>query len=144
MSKIITPWEGELYLMDCLFENKTQVNFTLRLFSNDIQPSQANTYSSYTHMTTGSGGNPSAITLTLGTWTATTGSAGVDTYASYAEQDLVFTAGAGGTCYGYYITVLDTTNKAVFVERFDNPQAVFDGLTISITPKIKITTHTFT
>lgn len=132
-------FEGENhFILDILFGGLSVRNTTLRLYTNDITPSNSDTNASYTEATyTGY----SAKTLARGSWTITQGSGATKTYATYAEQDFTFVGytGSGEYVYGYYITFDDGgTQRVLGAERFPERQLVSADLTKSVTPKIEL------
>lgn len=107
---------------------------TLRLFTNNITPGEADTAATYTEA---AGNGYAALALTGGTgggaWTVTEGA---PSSASYPQQTFTFT-GALGNVYGYYVT--ETTGGALcWAERFsDGPYNIANnGDQIKITPTI--------
>lgn len=72
----------------------------LRLFSNDYEPAENSTVSSFTEVT---GGGYAAITLDKDLWTIIQGNPSEGTYDA---QTFSFTGTIGGTgnVYGYYVT----------------------------------------
>jgi len=109
-------------------------NLTLKLYSNNKIPAEADTAASYTEVT---GGGYANKTLVFGTWSiAATG------IATYTAQDFSFTGvtGAPGTVYGYYI--VDGSNVLLWAERFPAsvlPFSPVNGSLIRITPRIQAT-----
>lgn len=121
---LTVPNSGEAWLLGKALAN----NVSLRLFSSDSTPGEADTPSTYTEVTA-AGYAP--ITLSGGSWTVST-SSGVTT-AMYAQQ--LFTLTAAAMAYGYYIT--DGTTL-VWAERFsDGPYQIgASGGVIRVTPTI--------
>lgn len=111
-------------------------NLTLRLFVNNVTPAQ--TGISYTEA---AGGGYSAITLTMGSWTVTTGNDPSD--AVYAQQTFTFTGAltTNPTVYGYYVT--DADGVIMWAEKFTTSFTPADnGDNIKITPKFQISSGT--
>jgi hypothetical protein len=109
-------------------------NLTLKLYSNNKIPAEADTAASYTEVT---GGGYSSKTLTFGTWII-----GSDGIATYIAQDFTFTGTtvAPGTVYGYFI--VDGSNVLLWAERFPASVLPFSpnvGSLIRITPRIQAT-----
>ena len=125
---IIVPTVGKNKDLALIFAS----NLFLRLFSNDITPSIADTLGSYTEVT---GGGYAEKTLTGGSWTISNG------IATYASQLFTFTGTTGGSgqVYGYY--VVDGAGVVRFAERFSEsqiPYTVINGSTIRINPRYQI------
>lgn len=88
-------------MLDAVTGKTTETALTLRLFSNNITPSNTDTEASYTEV---AGGGYAAIALTAASWVAATVASPSST--SYAQQTFTFTGAttAPGTIYGYYLT----------------------------------------
>jgi len=97
----------------------------LKLFSNNVTPSEIDTVLTYTEVT---GGGYTYKTLTPSTWSVAGGS------ANYPAQTFTFT-GAVGNVYGYYV-VRATTGDLVFAERFAtgpfNVQTNGDNISVTL------------
>ena|SRR5664280_2139681 len=104
----VVPNEGEREILTILLGTQPVENLTLKLFSNDYKPTEADTSASFTEVvTTGY----AAKTLTRGAgWTVATSGGGVTT-ATYASQ--VFTFSDYGDAYGFYL--LGATSGKVYV-----------------------------
>jgi len=107
---LLVPNNGEGDMLSFIVNKSSPENLVLRLFTNDVTPSEADTAATYTEAI---GSGYSAITLTGASWTITEGSPST---ASYAEQTFTFT-GALGNVYGYYLTRA-TSGRIAFAERF--------------------------
>lgn len=133
-------FEGENhFILDTLFGALSVRNLTLRLFTNDITPGNADTEASYTEADTG--WTYAAKTLTRGSWSITGGSGSTKSYCSYAEQSFTFAGytGSDDYVYGYYITFDDGgTERLLGAERLPSRQLISAALTLSITPKIEL------
>jgi len=132
-------FEGENhFILDTLFGALAVGNTTLRLYTNDITPGNADVYATYTEANTGWG--YSSKTLTRGSWTITQGSGSTKTYCTHLERTFTFAtySGSNDYIYGYYITFNDGANRLLLAERFASRQLVSSGLTIKITPKIQL------
>lgn len=110
MSSLRVPNQGEEAFLDLILA----VNYTLRLFSNDVAVSESLTEASFTEATfTGY----AALALTGGSWTSTPGDPGVGTYA---QQSFVRSStGAAQSIYGYYV-VTTAGGLLRWYEKFDN------------------------
>ena len=135
---LVCPNVSEVTLLEYLVNKAAPTNPVLRLFHNDVTPSES---------TIIGGGLPNgleeanetgygAITLTGASWTVST--LGGTTTASYAEQTFTFTAGAD--IYGYYVTSSDVSPKLLYAERFDGApfQLPSGGGVIAITPRLEL------
>ena len=127
---LLFPNQGEQIALEYIVnKNGDTSNLTLRLFTNNHTPDEADTESDYTEA---SGFGYSAISLTGSSWTITPGD---PTTASYAQQTFTFT-GALGNVYGYYLT-RNSDGKLVYAEEFASPDNVQNnGDQIKITPQI--------
>lgn len=128
---IVTSTTGKNIALSYLINKVTTTeNLVLKLFSNNIVPSDTDTATTYTEV---SGGGYAAKILTGSTWTVTGG------IASYTPQTFTFT-GSVGNVYGYYV-VRETTLDLVFAERFTS--GPFDvqtsGDIITITLNLNLT-----
>ena len=95
--------DGALAFLKARFNNvwPSSKNLTLRLFVNNVTPTDTHTTASYTEAT---GGGYAAIALTVGSWTVSI--VGGIAQAAYALQSFVFTGAltTNPTVYGYYVT----------------------------------------
>jgi hypothetical protein len=124
------PDVGENKIVEAIVNKTAPENLVLRLYSNNITPSDTDTAGTYTECTF-AGYAP--ITLTGASWSA--GSGGT---TSYAQQ--TFTRSSTGTAenvYGYYITQL-TSGVLMWSERDSaGPFAITNnGDTVKVTPTI--------
>lgn len=110
-------------------------SFTLKLYSNNITPSGADTAASYTEV---SGGGYLAKTLTSANWIITSGDPAVALYNAVQDFNFTGTTTAPGTIYGYFIIrVSDST--LVYAERFppaNVPLTPVNGSLVRLTPRI--------
>jgi hypothetical protein len=127
---LLVPITGENITLEALVNKTAPQNLVLRLYQNNITPSDSDTAGTYTEATfTGY----SAITLTGASWG--TASAGT---ISFAQQTFSSSANqATQNIYGYYLTQV-TSGILVYAERFtDGPYAIANnGDQIKITPTI--------
>lgn len=127
---LLTPTVGENKLLEFMLGVATPGNQVLRLFVNDVTPSDGDTHASYTEMST-LGYAPMPLTKT--SWTVAQASGKAE--ASYAMQTFTFTAGTPVTVYGYYVTDV-TTGTLLWAERFAAAKtAQFAGDQIKLVPK---------
>jgi hypothetical protein len=124
------PDVGENKMVEAIVNKTAPENLVLRLFQNNITPSDTDTHTTYTEATfTGY----ASITLTGASWGA--GSAGTTTYA---QQTFTRTStGAGQTIYGYYVTQL-TSGVLMWSERDGaGPFTITNnGDTVKVTPTL--------
>lgn len=125
------PDVGENIALEALVNKTAAQNLVLRLYSNNITPSDTDTAGTYTEATFA---GYSAITLTGGSWNAASGGS-----ISYGSQQ-TFTRSSTGTLeniYGYYVTQA-VSGLLVYSERDGAaPFAVTNsGDNIKLTPTI--------
>jgi len=129
---LVLPNQGEQIALEALLNKTAPQDLKLKLFQNNVTPSETDTEATYTEATfTGY----SAVTLTAANWTVTQGA---PTQATYPQ--VTFTSTAGGqnqSIYGYYL-VQATSGKLVWAERFsDGPYTIVNnGDSIKVTPVI--------
>lgn len=124
------PDVGENKILEALVNKTAPENLVLRLFKNNITPSDTDTAGTYTEATFP---GYSAITLTGASWGAA--SAGSITYS--AQQTFTCSGTSTDDIYGYYIT--QTTSGVLMWSERDGaaPAAVrVSGDAIKITPAI--------
>ena len=130
----VIPNNSEIDALGAFVNKSTLGDIELRLFTNDVTPSETDTVATFTEA---SFSGYSSITLTGANWTIT---AGNPSTAGYAEQQ--FTCSADITAinvYGYYMTRASGT-KIVLAERFTGgPYTITNnGDWIKITPQITL------
>lgn len=131
---LLVPNNGEGDMLSFIVNKSAPENVVLRLFQNNITPSETDTAATYTEATwTGY----AALTLAGASWTVVEGA---PSEASYAQQ--IFTSSADSQSqnnYGYYLTRA-TSGRIAWAERFtDGPyQIVNNGDQIKVTPKITL------
>lgn len=106
----------------------------LRLFSNNVTPSETDTAATFTQVT---GGGYSQITLDKDDWTITSGD---PSFGTQAQKTFSFTGptGAPSTIYGYY--VVNGAGVLQWAERFPGANVPFTpiaGSSIKITPRFE-------
>jgi hypothetical protein len=129
MSLIITG-AGKTQALSYLVGKDTTVqNLVLKLFSNNVTPTENFTTSDFVEVT---GGGYTNVTLDGSTWVVDSSS------AAYPRQTWEFTSSVGNV-YGYYVTTLDNSS-VIFAEKFDDgPYNVATiGDTIRVTLNILI------
>jgi len=124
------PDVGENLALEMIVNKTAPQNLTLKLFKNNITPSDTDTAATYTEATFG---GYSAISLTGGSWNSA--SSGTITYG--AQQTFTCNAVATDDIYGYYV-VQTTSGILLYSERDSNaPLAIRNsGDAIKITPTI--------
>jgi len=113
-------------------------NLTLRLYTNDVTPTQTSSNATFTEA---AGGNYAAATLALNSWTVTPANDPSD--ATYANQTFTFNGNLTGnaTIYGYFIT--DANNTHIWGERFGASfTPTNNGDNIIIAPKLAMSNGT--
>ena len=104
------PDVGENIALEAVVNKTAPQNLVLRLYSNNITPSDTDTAGTFTEATFA---GYAAITLTGASWNAA--AAGSITYGSQQTFTRSST-GAGENIYGYYVTQL-TSGLLVYAER---------------------------
>ena len=124
------PDVGENLILEMIVNKTAAQNLSLRLYKNNITPSDTDTAATYTEAVfTGY----SAITLTGASWGAA--AAGTITYG--AQQTFTCTATATDDIYGYYITQVSSGTLLYSERDASAPFAVRNnGDAIKITPTI--------
>lgn len=129
----ITVNVGEVLLLKYMLGATPASNVKLRLFTNNITPSESDTLSMYTE-SAAAGYTPIALPGTSWTYATTSGTS----YAAYARQ--TFSYGTSEVVHGYYLTNLDESSddELIWAEKFtDGPYNVPNGGgTINVDPKI--------
>ena len=129
---LLIPNNGEGDMADAFVAKTPATALILRLYTNNITPSETDTAATYTETTfTGY----SAITLTGASWTTTEGA---PTQAAYAQQTFTSSAGSQSvSIYGLFMT-RTTSGRIALAERFtDGPYSIVNnGDQIRITPQI--------
>lgn len=124
------PDVGENLVLEMIVNKTAPQNLVLKLYKNNITPSDTDTASTYTEATFG---GYSAITLTGASW----GSASSGTIAYGSQQTFTCNATATDDIYGYYV-VQASSGTLLYSERDANaPFAVRNsGDAVKITPTI--------
>lgn len=135
----VLPNEGLPTLLDQMIRTLASgfVDWTLILFVNDITPDQDTVYAD---LTEASFGGYSSETIDHTLWTPATV---VDDHAvsTYTEDPITWEMSSGsGYVYGYAI-VTSTSPKIMWVERFAVPEPISAGRTLSLLPRITLTTE---
>ena len=131
---LLLPNNGEGDALAAIVGKAAAENLVLRLYTNDITPSETDTTATYTEATfTGY----AAITLTASSWTVTEGEPG---NAAYPQQ--TFTSSADQSpqsVYGYYFTRV-TSGRLAWAERFPSGPYVIanNGDNVKVTPKFTL------
>jgi hypothetical protein len=118
-----------------ILQNYVTNDLSLRLFSNDVTPSETSTLATFTSV---AGGGYAAITLEFADWVVTLGD---PTEIEHPEVEFEFTGAttAPSTIYGYYL--VDTvTGLLIGAERFAGavlPFTPIAGSKIRITPLVQ-------
>ena len=134
LATLLVPNVGELRFLNFILNKVAQENQTIKLYSNNITPSQTDTDATYTEVT---GGGYVSKSLVAANWTVSGGNPGT---ATHTQQTWTFTgAVSGGLVYGYYI-VGASSGTLLWAERFsDGPYPIsFVNDQILITPKLNL------
>lgn len=128
---IVIPNVAEVAVLNFFL---TTEDLFLRLFSNNVTPSETSTAASFTQV---AGGGYSQITLDKDDWTVTSGD---PTFAVQAQKTFAFTGAttAPSTIYGYY--VVNAAGVLQWAERFPGANVPFTpiaGSSIKITPRME-------
>jgi len=113
-------------------------DLTLKLYTNDVTPDDADVAGDYTEA---AGGGYAAKTLSNGSWTVTTANDPSD--AVYAQQTFTFTGALTGTAtiYGYFI--VDADGVLFAAEKFATTfTPANNGDQVLVTPTIKLSKGT--
>lgn len=124
------PDVGENKILEALVNKTAPENLVLRLYSNNITPSDTDTAGTYTESAfTGY----SAITLTGASWN----SASAGSIAYSAQQTFTASGTPSGNVYGYYLTQL-TSGVLMWSERDASAPFVIatSGDAVKVTPTI--------
>jgi hypothetical protein len=131
---LLLPNNGEGDALAAIVGKAAAENLVLRLYTNDITPSETDTTATYTEATfTGY----AAITLTASSWTVTEGAPG---NAAYPQQTFTSSADqAPQSVYGYYFTRV-TSGRLAWAERFPSGPYVIanNGDNVKVTPKFTL------
>jgi len=128
---------GAIQILNCYFKKINPVtgnNFTLKLFVNDVDPSDAYTSSNYIEAD-GGGYAAKVLTPSLFTVSAVNGVA----QSAYPAQMFVFTGALtdNATIYGYYI--VDDDSVLIYSEALPVPLTIaIEGDMCPITPVIQL------
>lgn len=128
---IVIPNVTEAAVLAAFLETE---DLFLRLYSNNVTPSEGSTAATFTQV---AGGGYSQITLDKDDWTITTGD---PTFATQVQKTFSFTGptNAPGTIYGYY--VVNGAGVLQWAERFPGANVPFtpiNGSSIKITPRME-------
>lgn len=127
---------GLIAQLEAAFNNNfpTSKDLTLKLYCNNITPSDDDTAATYTEA---NGGGYAPKTLTCGSWVCSV--VGGIPQMSYEKQIITFTGPltTNADIYGYYI--VDGNNVLRWAEKFTGPATpIADGNHIDITPKYQL------
>jgi len=131
---LVVPDDAEYRMLEILLNQVPADDPRLKLYDNDLTPSENTTYASITEC---EGHGYADYQVTGDSWGIATDATGV-TEASFPQRNFVFT-GAQGNVYGYFVTNNAGTGL-LWVERFsDGPYNIpAGGGTIKVTPKIRL------
>ena len=130
---LILPTVSENKMCEFMLGFSVPGNQTLKLFTNNIVPSDPDTAASYTEMV---GLGYAAMTLLKANWVIAQNASVAQ--GSYAQQTWTFSAGTAVTVYGYFV-VDSTTGVLLWSEAFAAAKVVqYAGDQILITPKLTL------
>ena len=126
------PDASEASLLGMALGKTAMELFSLRLYTNNITPGEADVTATYTQAT---GNGYAAVSLTAANWVLTNGA---PCSAAYPQVTFSFT-GAAGNIYGYFV-VGATSGLLLWAERFgDGPYNITQsGDSIKVTPVITL------
>lgn len=136
---IVVPDVGEVKLLNDLLAGGTLENWTLKLFKNDLTPTDDTVIGDFTEADFT---NYATKTLTravgAGNW-GTPATAGGTTSSTYnSGTPLSWTCGASGnTIYGYYV-VGATSGTLLFCERFATARVLASTDVLNLTPVLQL------
>lgn len=123
------PDVGENLILEMIVNKTAPQNLVLKLYSNNITPSDTDTAGTYTESTfTGY----AAITLTGASWGAASGGS-----ISYAQQTFTCSGAGSENCYGYFV-VQASSGTLLYSERGTGVPFIITtiGDNVKITPTI--------
>lgn len=126
---INVPDVGENLALEMIVNKTAPQNLVLKLYSNNITPSDTDTAGTYTECTfTGY----AAITLTGASWGAASGGS-----IAYAQQTFTCSGAGSENCYGYFV-VQSSSGTLLYSERGTGVPFVITtiGDNVKITPTI--------
>lgn len=126
---INVPDVGENLALEMIVNKTAPQNLVLKLYSNNITPSDTDTAATYTESTfTGY----AAITLTGASWGAASGGS-----IAYAQQTFTCSGAGSENCYGYFV-IQTTSGTLLYSERGTGVPFVITtvGDNVKITPTI--------
>jgi hypothetical protein len=135
---MVVPDVAEVeWLKRSLYGNAGSENLSLKIFQNNVTPSEGDTAGTYTEATFG---GYSAMTLTSSqsgpTWAVPATVAGI-TSSTYGTND-VLTVSSPQTVYGYYC-IFSTSLILALAEAFSTgPKSLINTDVLTITPKLQM------
>jgi hypothetical protein len=144
---LVVPHEGDIQILNDLFNGGTLENWSLCLFNSNITPAETDSASTYTaHETAFTGYSRKTLTRSISssTWNTPVSQApsGSPPWSSrsqvghtqYGSAPQSWTCGAtGDTIYGYFI-IGATSGKLICAEAFASSKTLGNGDTLSLTP----------
>ena len=127
---LVTPNEGEVYLLKTAVGAGPTAPLVLRLYTSDTTPAEGDVFATHTEA---SGFGYSGVTISGTQWTLVSGTTG-----TAVQQEWTFT-GALGNVYGYYFGATHVSGSSlVWAERFtDGPYNIQNnGDKIRVTPSV--------
>lgn len=142
---MVIPHEGEVQLLKDLLAGGSLENWTLKLFSNNISPSETDSSATYTEATfTGYSAKTLTRSISGTTWaTPSTSGGGVlesgDAYSAYGSAAQSWSATSAQTIYGYFI-IGATSGKVIAAEKFATAVSLINPSTITVQPSLELAT----
>lgn len=129
----LVPHVGEELALKNLLNHTPPQDQVVKLFVNNVTPSEGDTAATYTEMSTQ---GYASKALTGASWVVTPGA---PPSAAYSQQTWTFDGTGGATVvYGYFI-VQAWSGELIGAERFDVPPTMSNnGDQIKVTPKLRV------
>jgi len=129
---LVVPNSAEVLILGYILNKNAPTELNIKLYANDIIPSEADTVSTYVEV---SGGGYVEKQLTAASWSI---SAGNPSTSEHPQVPWVF-SGVAGLVYGYYV-VRRTGGELLWAERFTNgPYNIAqNGDEIRVTPRLNL------
>jgi len=135
---LVVPDVGEVELLKRILYPAGGENGTLKLYSNNVTPSESDTAATYTEATfTGYAAKTLTSSQSAATWAVPTTSAGTtsSTYGGGTAQS--WSPTSSQTIYGYFI-VGATTGILWWAELFATAKNLSSGDTLNLTPRFEL------
>jgi hypothetical protein len=129
---LVVPNSAETIILEYILNKSAPENLDIKLYSNDVTPSETDTIATYTEV---SGGGYIHKELTPASWSISPGN---PTTSEHTQVSWDFT-GSAGLGYGYFI-VRRSSGELLWAERFTNgPYNITQsGDAIKVTPRLNL------